>query len=55
MPVILINDGADGVASGWKTEVSTFHPLDIIANIRLLMDGKEMNEITPVRHISKVL
>lgn len=46
LPMLLVN-GCEGIGSGWSTSIPPFNPIDIIENIRLLMDGKEMKEMTP--------
>lgn len=46
LPMLLVN-GCEGIGSGWSTSIPPFNPRDIIENIRLLMDGKEMKEMTP--------
>lgn len=46
LPMILIN-GADGIGTGWSTSVPNFNPLDIISNIKKLMNGEEMADMIP--------
>lgn len=46
IPMVLIN-GADGIGTGWSTSIPNFNPLDIIANIRRLMNNQEMIEMIP--------
>ena len=46
LPMVLIN-GAEGIGTGWSTNVPCYNPEDIIANIRLLMDGKEQVSMLP--------
>jgi DNA topoisomerase-2 len=46
LPMLLIN-GAEGIGTGWSTNVPCYNPEDIIANIRLLMDGKEQVPMLP--------
>ncbi len=46
VPMILVN-GADGIGTGWSTQVPTYNPVDIIANLKLLMDGQEMKKMSP--------
>jgi len=46
MPIVLIN-GCHGVGTGYSTHVPQYNPLDILKNIRRLMNGKEVKEMTP--------
>jgi len=46
LPIILIN-GTIGIGTGWSSSIPQFNPVDIINNIRLLMDGKEVESMTP--------
>lgn len=46
LPMLLVN-GCEGIGSGWSTNIPPFNPVDIVDNLRLLMNGKEMNELTP--------
>lgn len=46
LPMLLVN-GCEGIGSGWSTSIPPFNPTDIIENIRLLMEDKEMNELSP--------
>jgi DNA topoisomerase-2 len=46
LPMILVN-GCEGIGSGWSTSIPPFNPTDIIENIKLLMEGKEMKELIP--------
>ncbi|OMH85453.1 DNA topoisomerase 2 [Zancudomyces culisetae] len=46
VPVILIN-GAEGIGTGWSTNIPNFNPVDIVNNLRLLMDGKDPVPMTP--------
>ena len=45
VPMVLIN-GADGIGTGWSTQIPNFNPLDVIANLkkRLAGDGKDSME-----------
>ena len=59
LPIILIN-GTIGIGTGWSSSIPQFNPVDIINNIRLLMDGKNIEPMTPwyrgfVGSIRKVL
>lgn len=46
LPMVLVN-GADGIGTGWSTSIPNFNPLDIIQNLRRLMDNKEMEDMLP--------
>jgi len=46
LPMILVN-GSEGIGTGWSTNVPSYNPKDIIENIRLKLDGKEMNPMRP--------
>ncbi|ODQ79069.1 hypothetical protein BABINDRAFT_162139 [Babjeviella inositovora NRRL Y-12698] len=46
VPMLLVN-GAEGIGTGWSTNIPPFNPVDIIKNIRNLMVGKEMEEMVP--------
>lgn len=46
LPTVLIN-GAEGIGTGWSTNVPNFNPLDIIANLRLRLNGEEFRPMAP--------
>ncbi|KAJ3544854.1 hypothetical protein NM688_g5693 [Phlebia brevispora] len=46
LPMVLVN-GAEGIGTGWSTNVPCYNPVDIIANIRRLMEGKEQEPMLP--------
>ena len=46
LPIILIN-GTIGIGTGWSSSIPQFNPVDIINNIRLLMDNKDIESMTP--------
>ncbi|KAG0688568.1 DNA topoisomerase 2 [Pichia californica] len=46
LPMLLVN-GCEGIGSGWSTSIPPFNPIDIIENIRLLMKGEDMKEMSP--------
>ncbi|TID17676.1 hypothetical protein CANINC_003945 [Pichia inconspicua] len=46
IPMLLVN-GCEGIGSGWSSNIPPFNPKDIVKNIRLLMEDKEMEEMTP--------
>ena len=46
LPIILIN-GTTGIGTGWSSSIPQFNPLDIITNIRNLMNNQHIQTLTP--------
>lgn len=46
LPMILVN-GAEGIGTGWSTNIPPFNPVDIVNNIRRLMNNEELEEMKP--------
>ncbi|KAG6820232.1 hypothetical protein H0H93_003595 [Arthromyces matolae] len=46
VPMLLIN-GAEGIGTGWSTNIPCYDPVDIVANLRRLMNGEETVSMTP--------
>lgn len=46
VPLVLIN-GAEGIGTGWSTSVPCYNPVDIVNNLRKLMNGEETVPMTP--------
>ncbi|KAK4533368.1 hypothetical protein CCYA_CCYA16G4250 [Cyanidiococcus yangmingshanensis] len=46
IPMALVN-GIDGVGTGWSTSVPAFHPLELIGNIRRMLDGQSPVPLRP--------
>lgn len=46
VPMILIN-GADGIGTGWSSNIPNYNPEDIVENLKRLMKGEEMVPMTP--------
>tara|TARA_B100000787_G_C16184929_1_gene294078 strand:- start:476 stop:2215 length:1740 start_codon:yes stop_codon:yes gene_type:complete len=46
LPQILIN-GAQGIGTGWSTDIPSYNPMDIIENIEKYIKKKEMKEMVP--------
>lgn len=46
IPMLLVN-GAEGIGTGWSTNIPSFNPLDIVQNIRYLMNGSDTEEMYP--------
>ena len=49
IPMILVN-GSEGIGTGWSTSIPNFDPRQIIANLRRLINGEEMEPMTPWYH-----
>lgn len=46
IPMILIN-GVVGIGTGYSTEIPPFNPLDVIENIKLYLEDRELNKLIP--------
>jgi DNA topoisomerase-2 len=46
IPLVLVN-GCKGIGSGFSTKIPQYNPLDIIENLKLLMEEKELKEMIP--------
>lgn len=46
LPMVLIN-GAQGIGTGYSTNIPCYNPKDIIKNIKLYLQNKELNELVP--------
>ena len=46
LPMILVN-GAEGIGTGWSTYIPPFNPLEIIKNIRHLMNDEDLEQMHP--------
>ncbi|ETN78395.1 DNA gyrase/topoisomerase IV, A subunit, partial [Necator americanus] len=53
IPVVLVN-GADGVATGWSTHVLSHSILEVIDNVRRLIDGDEIEKMVHLLLSSKI-
>ena len=49
LPMILIN-GAEGIGTGFSTQVLPYNPLDLIDNIKCMMEGKPLKDLKPYFH-----
>lgn len=49
IPMILVN-GAEGIGSGWSTNIPNHDPRDIIANLRRMIAGEPINAMKPYFH-----
>ena len=46
IPMILVN-GAEGIGTGFSTKIPPYNPMDIIKNIKKILNGKSMKSMTP--------
>ena len=46
LPTVLIN-GADGIGTGWSTNIPSYNPLDIVNNLKKLINGEPMVPMVP--------
>ncbi|ODQ67105.1 type II DNA topoisomerase, partial [Nadsonia fulvescens var. elongata DSM 6958] len=46
IPMVLVN-GAEGIGTGWSTNIPCYNPLEIVDNLRKLMAGEEMVSLSP--------
>lgn len=46
LPMLLVN-GCEGIGSGWSTSIPPFNPVDIVNNIRHIMNDEPMEEMLP--------
>jgi DNA topoisomerase-2 len=49
IPMVLVN-GAEGIGTGFSTQILPYNPLDIIDNIKNMMDDKPLKELKPYFH-----
>jgi DNA topoisomerase-2 len=46
IPTVLVN-GAEGIGTGWSSSVPNYNPRDIVANLKRLAAGEELQPIHP--------
>ena len=46
VPMILIN-GAEGIGTGWSTNIPNYNPEDIVDNLKRMMDGEPVQPMQP--------
>ncbi|XP_002737286.1 DNA topoisomerase 2-alpha [Saccoglossus kowalevskii] len=46
IPMVLVN-GAEGIGTGWSTKIANYDVREIVANIRLMIDGEEPLPMLP--------
>jgi DNA topoisomerase-2 len=44
IPMVLVN-GADGIGTGWSTQIPNYHPMDIVRNLRRRMGRLEDGDV----------
>ena len=44
--MVLVN-GADGIGTGWMTKIANYNPREIVANIKLMLDGQDPLPMIP--------
>ena len=49
IPMALVN-GAEGIGTGFSTQVLPYNPLDLIENIKNMLDNKPVKELRPYFH-----
>ncbi|KAJ3252865.1 DNA topoisomerase 2 [Boothiomyces macroporosus] len=46
VPMLLIN-GGEGIGTGWSTAIPNYNPIDIVNNLKRLMDNQDMEPMHP--------
>ncbi|CAI5759186.1 unnamed protein product [Candida verbasci] len=46
IPMLLVN-GAEGIGTGWSTNVPSYNPKDLVANIKKLLNNEEPEDMIP--------
>ncbi|KAH7659032.1 DNA topoisomerase type IIA protein [Dioscorea alata] len=46
IPMVLIN-GSEGIGTGWSSYIPNYNPRDIVANVKRLLNGEEMQPMDP--------
>eukprot|EP01047_Picozoa_sp_COSAG01_P028229 COSAG01_NODE_1890_length_8979_cov_5.337500_2_plen_1328_part_00 len=46
VPLLLVN-GSDGIGTGWSSFIPNYNPLDVISNVRKLLDGEGQEPMQP--------
>ncbi|CAK9439862.1 uncharacterized protein LODBEIA_P39620 [Lodderomyces beijingensis] len=46
VPMLLVN-GTEGIGTGWSTNIPSYNPRDIVANLKRLMNNEPMQEMLP--------
>lgn len=46
LPMVLVN-GCEGIGTGWSTKIPNHNPRDVVANLRLMMQGNDPKPMVP--------
>eukprot|EP00981_Chlorochromonas_danica_P016093 scaffold15638_cov268-Ochromonas_danica.AAC.1 len=46
IPMVLVN-GSEGIGTGWSSSIPTYNPREIIANLRLMIEGEAPQDMVP--------
>ncbi|EOY18139.1 Topoisomerase II isoform 3 [Theobroma cacao] len=46
IPMVLVN-GSEGIGTGWSSYIPNYNPRDIVANVRRLLNGEQMEPMHP--------
>ncbi|XWS74968.1 hypothetical protein CRYUN_Cryun01aG0044300 [Craigia yunnanensis] len=46
LPMVLVN-GSEGIGTGWSSYIPNYNPRDIVANVRRLLNGEQMEPMHP--------
>jgi DNA topoisomerase-2 len=46
IPMVLVN-GAEGIGTAWSTNIPNYNPIDIVENLKRLIDGKNTVDMAP--------
>ncbi|CAL5330796.1 unnamed protein product [Camellia sinensis] len=46
IPLVLVN-GSEGIGTGWSSYIPNYNPRDIVANVRRLLNGEQMEPMDP--------
>lgn len=46
LPTVLVN-GTEGIGTGWSSTIPSYNPMDLVKNLRLMMEGQAIQPMTP--------
>lgn len=46
LPMLLVN-GTEGIGTGWSTNIPQYNPIEIVDNLKRMMIGEEMKDMSP--------
>lgn len=46
IPMVLVN-GAEGIGTGWSTNIPNYNPKDVVKNVKHLLNGEELEPMHP--------